>query len=492
LFGTLLVMLVGLLVLGGSVVLGKRRARRAAVAVNEEPPRDEERAPPSPSITRRRSLPSIAAPACTPRRGWACWRGRLALSPAIRAAWRARRAAQRAELATADSEQSRVDSDVPAMDITTDSGPEPSQGAAVDDVPLPPEGSFQTFFDLRVEPLDATIATATAPTPTATPPMVTLSADGAFEIQVAPGRYTVEVASNDDLLVAGLDGAVAVAGDTPTDIELALSLSVAITGRVIDEDGIALATSASLQRLDGADVETASVSASDGFRFDGLRAGTFRLTSLAEDGRSTETIVRAPVAGLELRLDRPRDALLIFAPSKSGRCPVGRAILVQQKPADHPQKRVLSVSNCRSVVTAVAPGSSWDLFVMGKSALAATGQPIRFGYDQPLVPVCADEPCDTNVAALDVWVVDSAGHRRLPASFRVETAPDGDAWGVGFGHLVGGLPANQGVTLTVELDGVEASSTLWLRPGVNRANIHLPIAAGPADEAEMGDVVTVE
>jgi hypothetical protein len=489
LFGTLLAMLFGLLVLGGSVVLGKRRARRAAVAVNEELPPDEERAPPSPSTTRRRSLPSIAAPACAPRRGWACWRGRLALSPAIRAAWRARRAAQRTEVAAANSEQIHVDSEVTAIDVTTDSGPKPSSGAAGDDVPLPPEGSFQTFFDLRVEPLDDPTATATA-TPTATPPIVTLAADGAFEIQVAPGRYTVEVASNDDLLVAGLDGAVAVAGDTPTDIELALSLSVAITGRVIDEDGIALATSASLQRLDGADVATGSVSASDGFRFDGLRAGTFRLTTLAEDGRSIETIVRAPVAGLELRLDRPRDALLIFAPPKAGNCPVGRAILVQQKPAGHPQKRVLSVSNCRSVVTAVPPGSSWDLFVMRQSTWAS--QPVRFGFDQPLVPVCADEPCDTNAAALDVWVVDSAGHRRLPASFRVETAPDGDTWGVGFGHLLEGLPANQGVTLTVELDGAEATSTLWLRPGVNRANIHLPIAAGPGDEAEMVDVVTVE
>jgi hypothetical protein len=450
LFGTLLAILVGLLVLGGSMA-GRRPARRPPVSA-EAPALIEQDLPLPPSINRFRALPSVGPDVCTPQRGWACWRGRLVLSPAVAAAWRQQRATQRADVDVTDLEQE-----------------------SLAEVPLPPDGTFEGLFDLHVTPFD-TVEDARADEASIEESQVTLWSNGTFEIQVPPGRYVIEATSRDGLLVGGRDDVRAVAEDVQSDLEIAVGQTVAIAGRVVDEEGIAVSASLSVQRVGSNGVEVLSPSTGGHFRVDDLRAGSFRVTARTEDDQTVATTVRAPLDGLELRVTRPRDGLIVFAPDAQGKCPRGAMKLTRHEANQAtPQERRLPILDCQVVVPAVPPGSSWD--VVGIRGAAKFVNHVRFDFAQPLTPICMDGSCETAVAVADVWIVDGGGNRRRGTWAIVEDQGEETFLRGGSGTTEKGLTANHEITLSVTLDEVEATNRFWLRPGVNRLIVRLPVSA---------------
>ncbi|HEX2659828.1 MAG TPA: hypothetical protein VHU40_16200, partial [Polyangia bacterium] len=285
LFGVLSAALLALLIAAANVV----SARPARVAA---PPEEAVEQPPAPARPRSRSrppLPSVTPAACTPRPGWACWRGSLRLPPAVRSTWQ-----------SAVSEDQAEEMDL--SEAVPERGHVPAAAAV-----LPPEASFALFFDVE---LIRSNDDSDEPRPDG---QVIVFSDGSFEAHVPPGRYDLDVSSHDGFVVGGLESLSAVAGAIETGIEIPLASAVAIEGHVVDEDGISTPMVVSLTRQ-GHDGTTITSLGPDGsFRSDGLRPGTYVVS--AATGRGDEHVdreVTAPARAIELRVPRAVDGLLLL------------------------------------------------------------------------------------------------------------------------------------------------------------------------------------
>jgi len=507
LLGTLSAILLGLLVGAGSIVTSRRtRGAGPATAVADE---DERHAGSAVATVRRREvLPSVGV-GCVPRAGWACWRGRLRLSADVVRAWRAGRAARRAKRAAAATEILRVGTSSAAR-VTLPASPDTNDSAGDDsdpvtefaDVPLPPDSGFRAFFDVRVYRTsggDGTDAHRDGASEDGS--SVELEDDGSFEIQVAPGRYGLEVTSGDDLLAGGRDQLRAVPADFADGVDVVLEPTVSLAGRVLDEDGLLLSAIVTIARV--GDDEKATLTQSDGaFQFDDLRPGPVRVTAEADDGQTTTMTFLAPLQDVVLHLARPRAGLLLVPRAPDGSCPRGVLSLTPHPaaapglpPADAPSNkaappaspRVVRIVECQAIVGNIAPGSAWD--VAGSIGPAAIKTRVQFGFGTPLAPLCLTSGCDPMMAVLDVRPVDLEG-RELEATVTVKASPPG---GPRVGMIVyswqRSMPANQSVTVDVSVGATSVTRQLWLRPGVNREVVRLPVRQAEVEESET---VTVE
>lgn len=482
LLGGLSALLAGLLALGGSW-LGARPAT-TVTPENDEP--EVRTAPPRrPRAPLLRAVrPTVASP-CQARTGRACWRGRLLLSLAVRAAWVKARAAKRAERQVDTSPNAYGE----ALEGESDSGPAAGGavgdaiggdgGNAVADVPLPPEGGFGDFFDLRLVARDdddsaRSLGAEADPAPTET--IVAVAEDGSFEAQASPGTYDLAVRSRDHLLVGGADGWRAVAGDADGGLEIALAPPVAIVGRIVDGDGVPSDAALSVAREHERDQAWSTTSGDGRFNVEGLRPGAYRLTAKFAGDVGETVVVKAPLAGIELHLAPARTAMLTFAPGEDGLCPTGNLTLVS--PARTVPARLMG---CQALLRDIQPGSTWQL--IGVLSGHTYDRTITFDSDRPLTPICLDTPCRTDAAAVEIDVRDANGDRTW-SDVRVVSGPDsGPREGSFVGSTIAGLTAAGSLILKAGADDDEAGVTgqVWLRPGVNRVVMRLPPAAPGVD-----------
>jgi len=441
LLGSFTAVLIGLLVTVANLMV-----TRPSPA--SRPPVDQDEAPPAPSPRRgslRRALPSVTAAPCMPKPGGACWRGHVSLTAAVRRAWQAAR--ERAGFSDGDQR----------------SGPPDEGGARA----LPPETSFADFFEVRLIPGTEGASAG------ADEGSVVMFSDGSFEAQVPPGRYDLEVTSSDGLLIGGVDDRPAVAGAAEDGPDLRLEEAVALEGRVVDEDGVPAPAVVSVTRKGRSETSMTSVGDDGAFQFEGLRPGLQVLSVATGEGdEPIEREVSAPQTGIELRVPRDTHGLLLVPPSPEGKCP--RMELTLTKAGGSPtecQRRVRGVG-CRAIIRDIQPGSAWNL--SGQVAGQPLRRQIRFDGNRPPSPVCLDFPCDPFVAVAEVWIFDAHGNRVF-GEVRVVAAPyGGPRVGDEVGDRLEELPGAGSLTLRASVDGQEASTTLSLRPGVNRAVIRLP------------------
>jgi hypothetical protein len=445
LFGSLSAALIVLLVTAVNL-MGTRSSGESP------PPVDEDEPSPPPARRHaeiRRALPSVTTAACAPRPGWACWRGRLSLTAAVRSAWQAGRAAARERAGSSEPDEGA-------------GPPDDVNGAA-----LPPETSFARFFEVRLIPRgeDETSGTDEGR-------VVTFS-DGVFEAQVPPGRYDVEATSSDGVLIGGVDDLHAVAGAAEEGLELRLVEAVALEGRVVDEDGVPAPEVVSATRKGRSETSMTSVGDDGAFRIEGLRPGLHVLS--VASGQGDDQIARevmAPQSGVELRVPRDTHGLLLFPPNREGRCPRLELKLATGADAQSEFHRRVTLVGCRAIVRDVPPGSEWRL--SGTVAGQPLTRQIRFDGNRPPTPLCLDFPCDPFVAVVEVWIFDGDGNRVF-GEVRVVAGPyGGPSAGDEVGDLIEELPGAGSLTLRATVEGQQATTTLSLRPGVNRAVIRLP------------------
>lgn len=489
LFGSLSVTLLCLLAGGTRIVAGRRQRVQAPTA-----PGYDAEAPPvvAPLAHQRRYLPSVTTGGCTPRTGWACWRGRLTVSGAVRAAWLARRAQQRTE---------RFPPDAPAeADQPTGAADDADDTISATEVPLPPAAPFDRFFSVRVVPLDDDAPTTGSGSggisdgsrairwshseEVAADAVVSLSADGTFEIQVPPGRYTIEAVSKDRVLTGGRDGLRAVAGAAEDGVDIALARTVELSGRIVDEDGIPMTAALTLTRVGGPASQYDAFEGSEEFTFEDLRAGSFRLTAETKDGHTVEAIFRAPLAGITLRVPRPQDRLLVFPRAADGTCSAPQLVMAQpvsaaasppgpRSAAGVARPRPLIVEGCQAILGEVAPGSVWQ--ISGRTGAAFPARQIHLDAGGLQSPVCVGDACAMDGAALALWLLDASGRpTSLPVTLNDADGSPPLGVDVTIGGAITGLRAGHSITVRVELDTGAVTQQVLLSPGVNRAVIHVP------------------
>jgi len=509
LLGTLSAILLGLLVGAGSLITARRGG--GAGPETEVADDDERQTRAAVATVRRRvALPSVDA-RCVPRPGWACWRGRLRLSGNLVREWRARRAARRARRMTTAAEAGEDSMNLtarvrPRASLDTDDSAQVVDPVIdLADVALPPDSGFRAFFELRVyQRDDAPGAKGRTAGGDGVPggSVIKLEDDGAFEVHLPPGRYGLAVRSGDELLAGGRDELRAVAGDAEDGVDVVLEPTVSLAGRVLDEDGLLLSAVVTISRA--GDAEEATITQSSGtFQFDDLRSGPVRVTAEADDGQTTTATFAAPLQDAVVHLTRPRAGLLLVPRSPNGSCPRG---LVSLKP--HPPEaagparddelsrealsldappRTVRIIDCQAIVANVAPGSAWD--VAGSLGPTAIKTRVQFDFGSPLAPICLASGCDPTMAVLDLQTVDIAG-MDLEATVTVKASlPGGPRVGTILYPWRPGLPANQSFTVDVSVGATSVTRQLWLRPGVNREVVRLPVRRADVEEQE---VVTVE
>lgn len=512
LLGTLSAILLGLLIGAGSIV----RARRGHVAATAVEAPDEVPPPsltPAPGFRRREPLPAVGATGCNPRPGWACWRGRLRLSMQVVRGWRARRAQQGvrsvAEAVTDDGPKSVLSETLPSSPSSFDQheadnavDDDDDAATATADDPLPPDAGFHAFFTVRAFRTDGTIG-ATDSDDVADPgdSSVALHDDGTFEVHLPPGRYGLEAASTDGYVVGGRDDVNAIAGDAEDGLEVVLGPTVALAGRVLDEDGVLVPAAVSILRI-GGDGSVSGTAGGDGsFRIDELRPGLFQVTAEAGENQTATGTFFAPMENVVLRVARAGAGLLLLPPGPDGRC--GRAGVKvaphAREPAPSGAPSTASVartarwrsqyaSDCQVVIDRVAPGSEWDLIVTSIDPTPISAR-VQFGYGSPAEPVCLRAGCTTATAALQVVPIDVDGRVMPQTATVIASPPGGPAVGSSIYQLATGLPANEGLTIEVRAGATVISRQIWLQPGVNRAVIQFPVKAQTLTDE---DVVMVD
>ena len=481
------------------------RARRGQVMPPEADGADEDSAATrvlDGPVRWRAPLPAVGAVGCTPRAGWACWRGRLRLSPEVRRGWKARRAQARAAR-HADEE---ADEDTTGAGTAASAGASSNAGdllaaapddevdpvAELADVPLPPDSGFRAFFDIRLFRTGGRDQSLDDGTSGQDEPSAELNDDGSFEVQVPPGRYGLEAQSQDDLVTGGRDDLPAVAGAALEGVDIELGPTVMLTGRVLDGDGVMVPATVTAARV-GDDESRSTVGGPGTFHFDGLRAGTFRLTAEAE-GQTVSAMFAAPQEGAVLRLPRTGAGLLILPPGPDGRCGRATVVAVAHAPDDRSATRGAPsyagghgqrwhTTDCQVVLETVAPGSEWDVFMLRTGAAPIKGR-VQFGFESPAAPVCLVAGCSTAVAALQIRAIDIDGRMVERAATVTATAPTGEAEvstveGEALGFRVG-----ESVTVEVRLGAMAISRQVWLQAGVNRAVIPFPVRVEGAQEEE--------
>ena len=373
-------------------------------------------------------------------------------------------------------------------------------------MPLPPEVGFRAFFDVRVFGIgdgnddDPSEDQQTAGQDSSS---FTLNDDGTFEVHVPPGRYGLAVQSQDDLVTGGRDEVRAVAGASEDGLDITLEPTVALVGRVLDEDGVLTPATVSAWRI--GDDESVGTSGGDGtFRFEKLRAGSFRLTAEVA-GERTSATVAAPTALAVVRVPRPRAGLLLLPRGSDGHCQPATVVLTPHGPGGRapaggfPPKNLdgaihqwgIHTTDCQVVIEPAGTGSAWDVVVVG-IGLAPVEARVQFDGQTPATPACLVPGCSTAVAALRIDAIDADG--RDVGDGAMATV----SWAQGLDvqvadELPAGFPANQSVTVKVEAAGMAITRQVWLMPGMNRAVIPFPVrvASGRATRRLDRDVDVV-
>jgi len=510
LFGTLSAILLGLLVAAG-VLVRERRGHPAGMSpevVDDDGPPSSDAAT---TVRWRQPLPTVTVSACAPRAGWACWRGRLRLSAEVIRGWRARRdqdgvqgstteAVYGVELAGPKTEaRSGLGTDMGGAGHALDDSDEEMATDGDDeanDVPLPPDADYRAFFVVRlVRREDGEYTAASDEVAAAGEASVALHDDGSFEIHAPPGRYGIEVVSSDGYLAGGRDDVLAVAGDVEDALDLALVPTVALAGRVLDQDGVLLAATVTVARVGAHD--TTGLIGDGAFRFDDLRPGPYQVTAEAGDSRTTATFL-APMDDIVLHLPRTGAGLVILPRGPDGRCPRAGVVAAPHgrdaSPAVNAPARTRAQrwrrtysADCQAVIESAAPGSEWDLLVTALEPKPIEAR-VQFGFGAPAAPVCLRPGCATDTAALQLVAIDPEGLPIENSATVTASGPGGPAVGSTIARLATGLPANQGITLEVRAGGMALQRQLWLLPGVNR--LVVPFPAPPADlsDDDVGQV----
>jgi len=510
LLGTLSAILLGLLIAAGALVR-ERRGRPPETPVEDL----DDDAPPSTdaatAVRRRQPLPTVTVSACAPRLGWACWRGRLRLTSDVIRGWRAHRAEEGVSASTSDlvyalrvaSAKTESGSGLAVAargtghvlddsddDTATDDDDE------ADDGPLPPDADYRAFFVVRLfRTDDGDDRAASDEVAKVGAASIALHDDGSFEIHAPPGRYGLEVVSRDGYLAGGRDDVLAVAGDVEDGLDLALMPTVALGGRVLDQDGVLLAATVTVARV-GADDVTASMG--DGtFRFDDLRPGPYQVTAEAGDNRTTATFW-APMEDIVLHLPRTGAGLLILPRGPDGRCPHAGVLATPHgrdagtavgAPAPRPAQRWRRTysADCQAIIEPAAPGSEWDLLVTAAETKPIEAR-VQFGFGAPLTPVCVRPGCATDTAALQLVPIDSEGRPMASTATVLASGPGGPAVGSIIAQLASGLSANQGLTLELRAGAMALQRQLWLLPGVNRLVVQFPVQAADVSDEDVWQV----
>ena len=490
-------------VLAGLIGLWIVVARRAPVLDSDGPiagnvPLDESDEP-HPPVTRMprplRRLPTVPPPACIPRAGRACFRGRLILSPATQSAWAAARAeAGRASSADGDDdddvggdedERETVDLDDVASSVDSTGVGGDAQADAPE--PLPPEGSFARHFALHLEELsvasggardsddDGESAAATVHSTT-----ITIANDGTFEAQLAPGRYELTVASHDGFVVGGLDQLAVDAGEARDGVDVVLGPPLAIAGRVVDEDGVGLQTQVRVDRASGRGTRLVVADDRGNFRVGGLRPSAYRVMPLAAPYAAVAPVlVTPPLGGLTFRLVHLPIAMFVVARGADGRCPNG--VLVARIGA---VKTRVRFTECEGFLQTSGDGIS--VRMTGSLGGRPIDRIVSVGTAGAQPPICLDEPCRVDAAALDVRVVDVDGRDVSDAMVTASAASTGGdggennlmGWVASAPTRLNGLRAGMSIALQVQAPGVssplEASTTVYLGAGLGKAVLRLP------------------
>ena len=268
---------------------------------------------------------------------------------------------------------------------------------------------------------------------------------------------------------------------------------MALAGRVLDEDGVLVPSTVSLAPVRGDGI---TVTMGDGtFRFGELEPAAFRLTAEAGENQTTATFV-APMNDIVLRIARPSAGLLILPPGPDGRCGHATVLATPHARGAVPSSGATSPANmiarrwrrtstlgCQAVIEPAAPGSAWDVLVIGIEPKPIEAQ-VQFGFGSPAAPVCLRAGCSTDTAALRLVSIDAEGRELDAIATVLASAPGGPAVGSTISRLATVLPANQGITIEVRAGALALQRQLWLLPGVNRAVVQFP---RPATELMDGD-----
>jgi hypothetical protein len=274
-------------------------------------------------------------------------------------------------------------------------------------------------------------------------------------------------------LIGGVDDRRAVAGAAEDGMELLLVEAVALEGRVVDEDGVPTPDIVSVTRKGHSDTSMTSIGDDGTFSLEGLRPGPYVLSVATGEGDDhVDLEVMAPQSDVELRVPRPTHGLLLVPPTRDGKCPRVELKLASVADASSESHRRMAFIGCRAIVRDVPPGSDWNL--TGKVAGQPLARQIRFDANRPPTPVCLDFPCDPFVAVVEVWIFDGDGNR-VSGNVQVLAAPyGGPNVGEEVSDLIEDLPGAGSLTLRATVEDQQATATLSLRPGVNRAVIRLP------------------
>lgn len=329
----------------------------------------------------------------------------------------------------------------------------------------PPGDPATPVFKVRALSWESGEHPAATLAPTPTPILGQLRDDGTFVIQVPPGRYALEARSDDGILIAGLEVLTAIAGEARGDLELTLSDGVSLAGRLVDDDGSPITGELQLEHVHLGTSAGVSTDQAGRFVFDGLRPGTYALVGSRADVSSAPVQLRAPAANVQIRVPRLATAMLLVPRLPDGTCPRGRVTL--RAPKDEHLFRRASFFECRALIFAVPPGSSW--YARGSVDGRSIEATIVFDSGRTLAPVCLGAGCDTDVAAVEPRIVAADGTVVTGAKTRVVDSPTHDRapqWSID--PLTPGFRAGFSYTFAVEAGPLQGRVTSWLVPGVNR------------------------
>jgi len=391
----------------------------------------------------------VVAAACIPLPGHACWAGRLLLPAAVRDRW----LRQRSDSPATESFEHGCLAAVGGADrYHQNDEEEEEEDAAV----------LEPVF--RVQAVSRTVS---GPDSEYRAIHIEVEANGTFVAQIPPGSYDLEVASEDDLLVGGLDGLQAVDGEARGEVEMTLIEAVSVSGTLVDEQGVKVEGELWFQRPNQAVTRSHDVPVGGGpFTVGGLRPGTYTVVTRIGGAASPPVYINAPATGIELRAPSLYVGMLLVGRQSDGECPPPTVVLMESMaPGDGGHTRRVPFADCRALAWNVRAVSRWT--VTGQVGEYTIKQAITFGFGPTLPPVCLTGWCETDAAAVDTRVLAVTGGRDWLPVHLLEGPVDGPAKGEVVGLFTEGLRAGFSYTFAVNSEVSYSPRTVTLVPGVN-------------------------
>jgi hypothetical protein len=298
--------------------------------------------------------------------------------------------------------------------------------------------------------------------------------DGAFEMNLPPGSYSILATSGNEVAIAQVDN---LAENEDREVTLVLTEGAAISGRIEGCDGPCVDASIRAEMLGGRLVTASSGSDEHGeFAIDGLAPGRSYDLVFAVAGKRRLVVhdVTAPREGLLATLEPAATLNGGFGLEAGQKCPM-ESVEIRAKGVDQPAFNARFDHACRFRVEDLPEAESVHLRASGKGWHFELDVPVPAHGDPPFLclrPTCrAPEP--ESEASLEV-IYSGASPREMYVQVELPeleglaaTSCDSDAGPC----VLRQLRALAGAKIAITAAGCEPKSfTVDLRPGANSVN----------------------